>query len=201
MQSRRLWSPRAPHLYDLEATNPCGEQWLGPYENCCLGSINLAQHLAAGGAVDWEGLEALVAAGLICFGVLGITSAQLAMHRHADVAMQRTLATQWAQQKLEQLRHALMVDVRQTPAPPGSGEDEPAPVGNTLFHRRWAIAPGSGANSALERLLNVTVTWHDRAGMQHHVQLATTVSPERPAALGGIVLERRALGFFGFASP
>jgi ribonucleoside-diphosphate reductase alpha chain len=46
-----------PHLYELEATNPCGEQWLGPYENCCLGSINLAQHFAAGGKVDWEGLR------------------------------------------------------------------------------------------------------------------------------------------------
>jgi ribonucleoside-diphosphate reductase alpha chain len=50
-----------PHLYDLEATNPCGEQWLGPYENCCLGSINLANHVTAddNGApvVDWELLE------------------------------------------------------------------------------------------------------------------------------------------------
>jgi ribonucleoside-diphosphate reductase alpha chain len=45
------------HLYDLEATNPCGEQWLGPYENCCLGSINLAQHCGASGAVDWAKLE------------------------------------------------------------------------------------------------------------------------------------------------
>ena len=38
-----------PHLYQLEATNPCGEQCLGPYENCCLGSINLAQHLTPDG--------------------------------------------------------------------------------------------------------------------------------------------------------
>lgn len=46
-----------PHLYALEATNPCGEQWLGPYENCCLGSVNLAQHLGADGSVDWEKLR------------------------------------------------------------------------------------------------------------------------------------------------
>ncbi len=46
-----------PHLYELEATNPCGEQWLGPYENCCLGSINLAQHITPDGRVDWDKLE------------------------------------------------------------------------------------------------------------------------------------------------
>jgi ribonucleoside-diphosphate reductase alpha chain len=42
------------HLYDLEATNPCGEQWLGPYENCCLGSLNLSRHRGTGRRVDWE---------------------------------------------------------------------------------------------------------------------------------------------------
>ncbi|MES0361684.1 MAG: adenosylcobalamin-dependent ribonucleoside-diphosphate reductase [Anaerolineales bacterium] len=46
-----------PHLYMLEATNPCGEQWLGPYENCCLGSVNLAQHFGQNGSVDWESLQ------------------------------------------------------------------------------------------------------------------------------------------------
>ena len=46
-----------PHLYMLEATNPCGEQWLGPYENCCLGSVNLAQHFGENGSVDWESLQ------------------------------------------------------------------------------------------------------------------------------------------------
>ncbi|HSF80121.1 MAG TPA: adenosylcobalamin-dependent ribonucleoside-diphosphate reductase [Anaerolineales bacterium] len=50
-----------PHLYALEATNPCGEQWLGPYENCCLGSINLAQHFGPNGDIDWEKLRKNVA--------------------------------------------------------------------------------------------------------------------------------------------
>ncbi|BCY19193.1 transcriptional regulator [Leptolinea sp. HRD-7] len=46
-----------PHLYKLEATNPCGEQWLGPYENCCLGSVNLSEHLGPDHTVDWEELR------------------------------------------------------------------------------------------------------------------------------------------------
>jgi len=49
-----------PHLYELEATNPCGEQFLGPYENCCLGSINLAQHVKYvddRAEVDWNKLQ------------------------------------------------------------------------------------------------------------------------------------------------
>ena len=53
-----------PHLYDLEATNPCGEQWLGPYENCCLGSINLSSHVTTDSsgpaAVDWDALRKTV---------------------------------------------------------------------------------------------------------------------------------------------
>lgn len=46
-----------PHLYPLESTNPCGEQWLGPYENCCLASINLAKHFGSDHTVDWASLQ------------------------------------------------------------------------------------------------------------------------------------------------
>jgi ribonucleoside-diphosphate reductase alpha chain len=53
-----------PHLYKLEATNPCAEQWLGPYENCCLGSINLREHVKKikgdGYQVDWDKLAETV---------------------------------------------------------------------------------------------------------------------------------------------
>jgi ribonucleotide reductase alpha subunit/intein/homing endonuclease len=52
-----------PHLYTLEATNPCGEQWLGPFENCCLGSVNLARHVKyvnGKAEVDWEKLRETV---------------------------------------------------------------------------------------------------------------------------------------------
>lgn len=46
-----------PHLGTYEATNPCGEQPLLPYDVCNLGSVNIGIY-AVNGSMDWDALRA-----------------------------------------------------------------------------------------------------------------------------------------------
>lgn len=52
------------HIGKVEATNPCGEQPLLPYESCNLGSINLNNMLTADNQIDWEHLRKSVKRGV-----------------------------------------------------------------------------------------------------------------------------------------
>ncbi len=65
---RRVYDVRVPGVHAFDANgfyvHNCGEQPLLPYENCCLGSINLARHVRVDGngraAIDWNGLQETV---------------------------------------------------------------------------------------------------------------------------------------------
>jgi ribonucleoside-diphosphate reductase alpha chain len=48
-----------PHLGSYEATNPCGEQPLLPYDVCNLGSINLGVFVTDG-RIDWDALRKVI---------------------------------------------------------------------------------------------------------------------------------------------
>ena len=54
-RANRSTANPTPEIELLESTNPCGEQYLGPYDACNLGSINLGLFVKDG-KVDYEAL-------------------------------------------------------------------------------------------------------------------------------------------------
>ena len=54
----RVWETAPnPQLGKIESSNPCGEEMLENYGNCCLGSINLDAHVNKDGTFNWNQLE------------------------------------------------------------------------------------------------------------------------------------------------
>ena len=53
----RVWDTQPnPQMGDIQTSNPCGEEFLENYGNCCLGSINLDKHVRARTGSTMNGL-------------------------------------------------------------------------------------------------------------------------------------------------
>ena len=86
----RVWETAPnPQMGLIETSNPCGEEFLENYGNCCLGSINLDAHVV-GGAFDWKSLEETVRTSVrFLDDVINVNTFPLPQLREVNLATRR----------------------------------------------------------------------------------------------------------------
>ena len=86
----RVWDTAPnPQMGRIETSNPCGEEFLEDYSNCCLGSINLDRHVTEGD-FDWDALEATTRTALrFLDDVIEVNEFPLSRLREVNLATRR----------------------------------------------------------------------------------------------------------------
>ncbi len=86
----RVWETAPnPQMGRIETSNPCGEEFLENYGNCCLGSINLDAHVSEG-AFDWPSLEETVRTSVrFLDDVINVNTFPLSKLREVNLATRR----------------------------------------------------------------------------------------------------------------
>ena len=86
----RVWETAPnPQMGKIETSNPCGEEFLENYGNCCLGSINLDVHVSDGN-IDWDSLEETVRTSVrFLDDVINVNSFPLDKLREVNLATRR----------------------------------------------------------------------------------------------------------------
>ncbi len=133
-------------------------------------------------------IEALIALAVMSIGMLALTGLHVGLSRHADLARQRTEATQLAQARLEDLRgfdRVIAAPGHRSYAGLAGGQDLPAIASNTRYERRWSV---DGDADARERRVEVRIDWLDRSGDDATVRLRSLIARSEPADGGNLVL-------------
>lgn len=141
-------------------------------------------------------IEALVAFGVMAFGMLAVVGMQASLRVNGDLARQRSEAVRMAQAEIEQLRgfsvmttttgKAAYADV--VAAAPLATSTENVNTVYTLTRHVTAEPVLAGAHAAARQTVIVEVTWQDRNDQPQLVRLSTVIAGIEPALEGSLVL-------------
>jgi type II secretory pathway pseudopilin PulG len=136
-------------------------------------------------------LEALVAMGVMAFGILGVMGMQLTLRSNADMAKQRSQATRIAQERLEQWRsfsvlattsgHLAYADVDSPTAATVT------PLGSNTSYQVTGRVTDAGHTSY--KTLLVEVAWVDRNNESQKVSLTSAISRVHPELAASMVIK------------
>jgi Tfp pilus assembly protein PilV len=133
-------------------------------------------------------IEALVALGVMAFGMLGLVGMQSSMRMYADVAKQRSEAVRIAQEQIEDWRSYSALAGGSSYATIATMAPT-APTAYTTTNASYLVSaqvPTPVTNPPLKTVV-VDVTWTDRSGDTQGVRLSTRIAgiaPELAGALG-----------------
>jgi len=135
-------------------------------------------------------IEALVAMGVMAFGMLAVVGLQVTLRTNGDVSKQRAEAVRIAQQSIEAWRAFVAVEAR-----PGLDYQElisdPAAVNvpgiNATYARTRTITVSPGGSPPMKTLA-VAVNWVDRSGETQSVLLNSVIAGVGPELAGSLAV-------------
>lgn len=113
-------------------------------------------------------VEVLVSMGLFAIAVLGLSIGAASIMRGNQMALYNTIATNLAQDKLEELKAKTSANINTTGSPENNISVSGVPV---KFNRSWTVTSNSPATGVKQ--IDVTVSWTDYTN--HNVTLSSAV--------------------------
>ena len=140
-------------------------------------------------------IEALVAMGVMAFGMLAVVGLQVTLRTNGDLSKQRAEAVRIAQQSVEDWRAftglettAGVVDYQDLVSDgPTVVASTTAVAYNATYSRTRAVTTWPGGSPPM-KTLSVTVAWTDRTGAPQSVQLSSVIAGISPELAGSLAI-------------
>jgi len=114
-------------------------------------------------------IELMVAVAILAMAILGISQAYSVSFMGMADARDRTVATNYAQEKMEDIKNEPFGEIVDDPANP---DDPPADIPGTKFKRKVTVADEI-ANEL--KKVDTVISWNDRNSIYKEVKLETLI--------------------------